>query len=277
MATDFLPHSAPPSVERVEFGAHNVPALLVKPQGAPPSNGLPAVLIQHGYGAEKSDLLPLASLLVSHGFIALLPDAWGHGERFPANGPNWMTQISADYFIEVVRNTVDDMHDALTMLASVPGARSDQLIVSGFSMGAVASLIVGSEDERAAGLIAASGSPLPDLLPVRLFGATPPSEESETWALAHDAAANIGRLAPKPLLIQHGRADDMVPVSGAIRLYETARSHYAGHPDNLKLMLYPHTHLVSEQQMRDAVEWSVARFHSIESIQPAEEDEEAAS
>lgn len=264
MATDFIPHSAPPSIERVEIGSHSVPALLVKPQGEVSDSDLPAMLIQHGYGAEKSDLLPLASLLVSHGFIALLPDAWGHGERFPASGPNWMTQISADYFIEVVRNTVDDMRDTLSWLASVPGARADQLIVGGFSMGAVASLVLGSEDERAAGLIAASGSPLPDLLPVRLFGSAPPSEASEAWALAHDAAANVGRLAPKPLLIQHGRADDMVPVSGALRLYEAAQPYYTEHPDNLKLMLYPHTHLVSEQQMRDAVEWLIERVNARE-------------
>ncbi len=267
MATDFLPHSAPPSIERVEIGPHNIPTLLIKPKDAMPASGLPAVLIQHGYGAEKADLLPLASLLVSHGFIALLPDAWGHGERFPASGPNWMTQISADFFIEVVRNTVDDMRDALTWLAEVPGARADQLIAGGFSMGAIAALIVGSEDERISGLIAASGASMPDLLPVRLFGSAPPNEASEAWALAHDAATNIGRLAPKPLLIQHGRADDMVPVSGALRLYEAAQPHYAEHPDNLKLMLYPHTHLVSEQQIRDAVGWSAAHFHPAQSAQ----------
>jgi uncharacterized protein len=264
MATDFIPHGAPPSIERIEIGSRSMPALLVKPKDEAPSSGLPAVLIQHGYGAEKSDLLPLASLLVSHGFIALLPDAWGHGERFPTSGPNWMTQISADYFIEVVRNTVDDMRDALSWLSNAPSVRADQLIVGGFSMGAVASLVLGSEDERASGLIAASGAPLPDLLPVRLFGSAPPSEESEVWALAHDAAANIGRLAPKPLLIQHGRADDMVPVSGALRLYEAAQPHYAECPDNLKLMLYPHSHLVSEQQMRDAVEWLIERVNARE-------------
>jgi uncharacterized protein len=264
MATDFLPHGAPPSIERVEIGPHSVPALLVKPHFEAPPSDLPAVLIQHGYGAEKSDLLPLASLLVSYGFVALLPDAWGHGERFPASGPNWMTQISADYFIEVVRNTVDDLRDALSWLCAVPSVRADQLIVGGFSMGAIASLVLGSEDERAAGLIAASGSPLPDLLPVRLFGSAPPSEATEAWALAHDAAANIGRLAPKPLLIQHGRADDMVPVSGALRLYEAAQPHYAEHPENLKLMLYPHTHLVSEEQMRDAVEWLIERVNAQE-------------
>jgi dienelactone hydrolase len=269
MATEF-PHSAP-HIERVEIGDHAIPALLVTPHAVGSHDDLPAVLIQHGYGAQKDDLLPLATMLVERGFVALLPDAWGHGERFPATGPNWMTQISADYFIEVVRHTVDDMETALTWLATVPGARDDGLIVGGFSMGAIASLVVGTQDSRVTGMIAASGAALPDLLPVTLFGSAPPSEESASWARAHDAAAHIGRLAPHPLLIQHGSNDDMVPVAAAQRLYEVAQPLYADHPENLALMLYPHTHMVSEQQLHDAVAWSVARFH------PETEEEEAAS
>jgi uncharacterized protein len=259
MATDFIPHDTPPAIERVEIGPDSIPALVVQPRGALRDHSLPAVLIQHGYGAEKADLLPLASYLVSHGFITLLPDAWGHGERFPASGPNWMTQISADFFMEVVRHTVDDMRTSFDYLRDIPSVNDDNVLAGGFSMGAIAALVYGTEDERVAGVIAASGSPLTDLLPVRLFGSAAPSPETEAWASAHDAANNIARLAPKPLLIQHGRADDMVPVSGAQRLYEAARPHYAQRPERLKLMLYPHTHMVSEQQMHDAVNW-VAEF-----------------
>lgn len=260
MATDFIPHDTPPVIERVEIGASDIPALLVQPHGDYMRHTLPAVLIQHGYGAEKSDLLPLASILASHGFVTLLPDAWGHGERFPANGPNWMTQISADFFMEVVRNTVDDMRGVFAYLRDLPSVNAEATLAGGFSMGAIASLVFGTEDERVAGVIAASGSPLPDLLPVRLFGSAPPSAATEEWAHTHDAAAHITSLAPRPLLIQHGRADDMVPVAGALRLYEAACPHYAEHPDHLKLMLYPHTHLVTEQQMHDAVHWVASMF-----------------
>lgn len=273
MAREYSPGA--PVIERVEIGEHALPALLVTPQNVSPQDDLPAMLIQHGYGAQKDDLLPLATSLVAHGFIALLPDAWGHGERFPVSGPNWMTQIAADYFMEVVRNTVDDMRVALTWLAQVPGARADGLIVSGFSMGAIASLVIGTEDERVTGVISASGSPLPDLLPVSLFGSAPPSEATEIWARAHDAAAQISHLAPRPLLIQHGTNDDMVPVAGAQRLYEVAKPYYASQPDNLTLMLYPHSHLVTEQQLQDAVAWSVAHFHSDVSDAASVEEEEA--
>ncbi len=260
MATDFIPHDMPPAIERVEIGPRSIPALLVQPHGDFTQRSLPAALIQHGYGAEKADLLPLASLLASHGFVTLLPDAWGHGERFPTSGPNWMTQISADFLFEVVRNTVDDMRDVFDHLRDLPSVNADAALTGGFSMGAIAALVFGTEDERVAGVIAASGSPLPDLLPVRLFGSAPPSAATEAWAYAHDAAAHIATLAPRPLLIQHGQADDMVPVAGALRLYEAALPFYEGRPDHLELMLYPHTHLVSEQQMHDAVHWVAAFF-----------------
>ncbi len=263
MATDSLPQDTSPAIERVEIGPHSIPALVVQPQDAVGDHSLPAVLIQHGYGAEKSDLLPLASLLVAHGFITLLPDAWGHGERFPTSGPNWMSEITSDYFMEVVRHTVDDMREVFDYLRDLPGVNGDSMLTGGFSMGAIAALVYGTEDERVAGVIAASGSPLPDLLPVRLFGSAAPSAATEEWAYAHDAASNIATLAPRPLLIQHGRADDMVPVAGALRLYEAAKPYYASCPDHLKLMLYPHTHLVSEQEMHDAVHW-VAEFFAPE-------------
>jgi hypothetical protein len=265
MATDFIPHDTPPAIERVVIGPDSIPALVVQPQAEISDNSLPAVLIQHGYGAEKSDLLPLASSLVAQGFITLLPDAWGHGERFPASGPNWMTQISADFFMEVVRHTVDDMRQSFDYLRDLPGVNGELVLAGGFSMGAIAALVYVAEDPRVAGVIAASGSPLTDLLPVRLFGSAPPSAATEEWARAHDVVSHIAAFAPKPLLIQHGRADDMVPVSGALRLYEAAKPLYAEHPDHLKLMLYPHTHMVSEQQMHDAVDW-VAEFFAPDTL-----------
>lgn len=257
MAIDLFPRYAVGDVERIVVGGDGIPALVVRPQTTRPC---PGVLMQHGYGSSKHDLLPLAMLLASYGFVGLLPDAWGHGDRFPASGPNWMSAASADFFLEVVRRTLDDMREALTALLALPGVREDAVIAGGFSMGAMAALVLGTEDERVAGVISVSGSPLPDLLSVRLFGADGPSAATAGWAREHDAAAHIGRLAPKPLLLQHGRADDMVPVGGTLRLYEAAQPFYAAHPDRLALMLYDHTHLVTEAEIADGVGWLLPFF-----------------
>lgn len=252
MAAEIVPQYGVGGMERVLVGKENVPALLVRPETDLPR---PAALMQHGWTSAKEDFLPLALLLATYGFVSLLPDAWGHGERLPQSGPSWKTLQSVDYFIDVVRHTADDLRAALGWLADQSYVRADALVVGGFSMGAMAALVTGTEDERVAAVVSVAGSPLPDLANVTMLGTNAPSPANRQWSRAHDAAAHIARLAPKPLLIQHGRRDDMVPVEGALRLYAAAQPHYREHPDHLALMLYDHTHTVVEAQLRDALTW----------------------
>lgn len=254
--------------EAVEIGPHSIPALIVRPEAEEPR---PAALVQHGYGASKADLLPLGQFLASYGFVALLPDAWGHGDRFPTSGPNWMTEFSADFLVEVLRHTVEDMGDALTTLLARPDVRMEGALLAGFSLGAIASLIVGTEDPRAAGVYSISGSPVPDLAHMMPVGLPGPGPEAERWAYAHDAANHLATLVPKPLLLQHGRHDDMVPVGGSMRLYETAQPLYSAHPEKLALMLYDHRHDVTEAEVNEGVQWLLPFF-----VTPAESDESAA-
>jgi dienelactone hydrolase len=242
--------------ERLRIGTE-MPALVVRPESDAPH---PGVLVQHGYGSSKEEVLPIALMLASFGFVTLVPDAWGHGERLPIKGPTWMTATSSEYFLTVVRHTLADMPQALDTLAALPGVRAEALVAAGFSMGAMLALILATEDARIAGAISIAGSPLPDLLPVHLFGPDEPSEEAKAWARAHDAAARIARFAPRPLLLQHGRADDMVPVAGTLRLHAAAQPLYQEHPDQLSLKLYDHTHLITEAEAADAIGWLLAHF-----------------
>jgi fermentation-respiration switch protein FrsA (DUF1100 family) len=261
LAGDMTPRYSIAPVEHIRFGAHNVPALLVRPDTA---DRCPAALLQHGYAAQKTDFLPLAAYLAAYGFVTLLPDAWDHGERMPSGGVNWLSQMSSDYFIDVVRHTAEDLREGLTWLEQRSDVRTDAIALGGFSMGAMAALIAGTEDPRPAALISASGSPLPDLANAVRFGQHAPGEEARHWVLEHDAAARVGEFAPRPLLLQHGRRDDMVPLAGTLRLHEAALPHYAAHPDRLALMLYDHSHTVSERQVRDAVAWLEPFFRSEE-------------
>lgn len=257
VALTVLPRYAVCTPERVEIGSHRVPALLVRPDAQGPHAG---ALIQHGYGAEKTDLLPLGVFLAAYGFVSLLPDAWAHGERLPVDGPSWKTEQSPDYFLTVIQHTLEDLREALGVLEERPEVDASRLLAGGFSMGAMLALILGTEDERVAAVGSLAGSPLPDLLGVSLFGTTLPSAELCDWAREHDAAAHITRLAPRPLLLSHGRTDDMVPVAGALRLYEAARPVYATYPDRLALLLYDQTHTVSQEQLIDAVNWIAPHF-----------------
>lgn len=244
-------------VERLTIGADAAPALLLRPVTERPHPGL---LLQHGYGADKADLLPVAAEVAAMGFTVLMADAWGHGERFPTSGPSWMTELSADFFFSVVRHTLEDLRAALDYLLTLPGVRPDAVVAGGFSMGAMAAEVLGTEDLRISGILALSGSPLPDLRRISLFGSTLASAQTLAWAEEHDAAAHIARFAPKPLFIAHGRQDDMVPIAGALRLYEAAKPYYVEQPENLTLKLYDHSHMISQQELDDAATWLRTHF-----------------
>lgn len=237
--------------ERVLIGPHEVPSLFIAPDD--PAR-FPAVVMQHGLGSRKDDLLPAALMLAAFGFVALLPDAWGHGEH-PLRDRVDMSASPTDYVVEVTRETTRTLHTALEYLARRPEVREDAIVLGGFSLGAMASLIAGVENPRAAGVVSIAGSPLPDLVCEGATAWAMPSEAACRWAERHDAATRVGLLAPRPLLISHGRKDDMVPVAGALRLYEAAKPHYASHPERLALMLYDHTHTVTPEQLSDIVRW----------------------
>lgn len=257
MAFDLSPRYAPRDPERLALGPDRVPALLVRPD-APGRH--PAALLQHGYGAEKSDLLPFGTVLAAYGFVVLMADAWGHGERLPASGPSWMTEVSADYFLDVVRHTVEDMRAGVSELLGRDEVREDAVLAAGFSMGGMAALIAGAEDARVAGVVSLAGSPLPDILDVSLFGSRSPSSAWRDYAHEHDVVARAARLAPRPLLLSHGRRDNMVPVAGTLRLNEAVKPLYADYPDRLALQLYDHTHHITEEQIRDALAFIAPLF-----------------
>jgi dienelactone hydrolase len=243
--------------EQLLVGPHAIPALLVRPLAPGPR---PAIVAQHGYAADKAFLLPLAELIAQRGFVALLPDAWGHGERFQSSGPNWLTELSADYFLQVLQHTARDLQACVEALTLRDEVRADQIVLAGFSMGAMAALLAATWDDRTAGVVSASGSSPLDLVDISIAGSRLAGEAARAWAVEHDVVPRLGALAPRPLLLQHGRPDDMVPVANTLRLYDAARPHYAAHPEHLGLMLYEHTHIVSPVQIQDAVDWVCQRF-----------------
>ncbi len=257
MPIEFPVRYAPADPERLTLGPENVPAILLRPDAPGPH---PAAVLQHGYGSEKSDLLPLGVLLAGYGFVVLLADAWGHGERRHAMGANVSAEASTDHFMTTVRHTIDDMRLAVDDLLLRPDVRADAVLVGGFSMGAICALVSGAEDARVAGIVSIAGSPLPDILEVKRKGASAPSAESRQFALAHDVATYGEALAPRPLLLSHGRNDDMVPVGGTLRLFEALSPYYTATPERLALQLYDHSHHVIETQMRDALAFIAPLF-----------------
>lgn len=183
----------------------------------------PTLLFLHGYAGSKDPDLCYAALLQPR-FNVLMFDFRGHGR----SGGN---RTSLGYL------ECRDVAGALRWLRRE--RRVGRVGVLGFSMGgAVAVLAAARYPEIAAVAVDGAFGDLRHALASegRRRGFPPLVREALAWLLALAAARHLGfpnragqplrwvhRIAPRPLLVIHGSADDVCPLPGAHRLVERAR------------------------------------------------------
>jgi uncharacterized protein len=181
-----------------------------------PSNGRIIILL-HGTGADRSQLLPEARMLARHGFGVLSLDWPGHGE---SGGT-----IQWD---EPERRALTRAIDWATQ---APGAGPRQVGLLGFSMGAWIALQVASSDERVYALaLTGAFADVKDLLVQQggRWGALSSGVALLTARLRgmryweRRSEDLIGRLSPRPVLLIAGTADRLVTPSMTQRLYQFA-------------------------------------------------------
>ncbi len=247
------------ATQAITLAGGTIPALRTAPQGA--HGPLPCLVMQHGYGADKYDLAQVGEVAAGLGFITILPDAWGHGERLDPTGPNFMTAFSANYFIEVVRHVADDLALIAGELRADATIDPARIVLGGFSLGGITSILATERDPQVAGVVAIAGGVSPESLE-HAAGMTLVDADHAEWVETHDmgAPANAARLAPRPVLLQHGRNDDRLPASGSQRLYAAAQPAYAALPERLQLRVYDATHEITMPMLADAVEWLTTNF-----------------
>lgn len=153
----------------------------------PPANGkAPAGLIVclHGFGGNSQQLAPFAPVLNLPEYQFLFPDApYSH----PYGGKMWYDLRGQDY--QGLMASRQQLTDWLKSLESSTGVPLSRTILSGFSQGGAMTLDVGLT-LRLAGLICISGY------------------------LHSTSELTAGKSFP-PVLLVHGRQDQMVPLSAA--------------------------------------------------------------
>jgi dipeptidyl aminopeptidase/acylaminoacyl peptidase len=186
---------------------------------APSQNGA-AVILGHGYGGNRQQLLPEAGVLSAQGYGVLLFDYRAHGE----SGGDVST------FGDLERN---DVRAALDFASSRPGVDPGRLGLFGFSMGALPIAIVAAEDRRvrAVALGGVTSSMLDACVdeagrygwllggPVALTLKASGVRLGEVRA--DDAAA---RLAGRSLLVIQGEHEDFRLAARARQVYAAAKS-----------------------------------------------------
>ncbi len=234
-----------------------VPAYLLVPKGIRDDEKRPALLCIHGHGhfgkdsvvgidntperkSEVDDLrYDYGQKLAEQGYIVLAPDLRGFGERRPGYPGPRVDYCPRNYMCATLLGTtvvalhLCDLEAALDVLQALPYVDRERLAAVGLSLGGRMTMMIAAMDqrvkvavpsgcmnlfqERYQALVQCGAQLIPGLLQ---YGDTP-----ELFSL----------IAPRPLVIEIGLQDPLIPRVWALRGLARIRKAYAaaGAPDRL--------------------------------------------
>ncbi len=209
------------------FRGDRVPGVLSLPAGKP--GPFPCVIFVHGIGDNKDSMHRhgLDEPFVKAGFAFACFDQLMRGERKLKDKSKW---AEAEAFRVRAAYTVGDIRRLIDYLITRPDIATNRIYLCGASYGAITGSTAAAFDERirAVNLIYGGGN-LWRLLSAEAAG------ELGRWKLpaylagwyfgsVFDPVGYIGRISPRPLLLQNGRADTVVAPSAAEALQAAARA-----------------------------------------------------
>lgn len=201
----------------------------------PTAPAAPAIVILHGWGGNAEMMLPLAGPLHAAGYALLLFDARCHGHS------------DHDSFSSLPR-FAEDLAAATAWLRQQPEIDPRCIGVIGHSVGAAAGLLYASRQPDLAALVSVAAFAHPANMMRRWLK----FKHIPYWPLGAYILFYVQRaighrfddIAPRhtiglancPVLLAHGSADEMVPVSEAREIYARRAD------DRVQLLLMPGSH-----------------------------------
>jgi pimeloyl-ACP methyl ester carboxylesterase len=245
--------------DEVRFTPRGEPELALSGWFVPAADSEQAVILVHGFGLGgcrtcdfKERFTEFAAQLQARGFNVLMFDLRGHGRSADAR---------YTFGLREQRDVLGAV-DYLLARGFAPG----RIGVLGASMGGAASILATADEPAIGALVADSAFADLDYLLQREF---PRRSGLPAWILPgvylmgqivtgeNVSAARpeqaIGRIAPRPVLIIHGDADELVPVEHSARLAANA-------PDATVWIVPAATHVESWVLLQDAYVDRVAGF-----------------
>lgn len=211
----------------------------------------PVVLVLHGLGRAKEHMLPTLYAFAQAGYRAVGIDARLHGEREGAEGREArMESHFVQTMYETIAGTAGDIGGVLDAL----GARDAAM--HGVSLGGYITFAALLAEPRLRVATVAMGSP--DWLHgLRERGLGPGHPGYDLAALANPLDLAPSHYPPRPLLMLHGDADDVVPVQGVRALYVSLQPLYQDAPERLALTVFPGlAHSYTDDMVTQSVAWT---------------------
>lgn len=218
-----------PSRRPIDFGmvyeevtAHTSDGLALAGWLVPSQNGV-VIIAQHGYKADRAEMLEEAAMLHRHGYGVLISSIRAH-------------DMSDGNLITFGKNEMKDMDGWHALLRGRDDTKDATLGVLGNSMGgSIAIQYAADQPDIKAVATNSAFSSLADTIEtsIRYFTKLPPfpfAPMIQFWAEREggfrtteiDAKTWIGRLSPRPVLLMQGGADIVISRDSGPRLYAAA-------------------------------------------------------
>lgn len=172
-----------------------------------PSRNGAAVLLAHGYGDNRVDMLPELRILAGQGYGVLAFDLRGHGS-------------SDDALVTLGDHERRDIRAALDWLTRQPDVDPDHIGAIGFSMGGAALACVAANDDRLRAVVLEATFPaLHDLVCALTEPVGTSGRLAVLWSVRRCGVDLDGvrpvealpRISPRPVLLIYGQQDTLVP------------------------------------------------------------------
>jgi len=193
----------------------------------PKTESSPMLVLLHGLGSDERDLLGLAAEFDRSLRVVSLRAPY----RYGGGGFAW---FSIEWLADGIRVDMDQLKSSRDLILEhlvelKEEYKPSHFVLGGFSQGAIMSLAcLLAKPEEFDGVILFSGRYIPDL-----FKDVP--------------SAIVG----KPVLVQHGTQDPVLPVSGSHEIRDELRKLGA----KVEYLEYPMGHTISGQSIVDARSW----------------------
>jgi alpha-beta hydrolase superfamily lysophospholipase len=187
-----------------------------------PSQNRATIILLHGYKANRSTMLPIAIMLIRHGYGVIIPDFRGHGE-------------SEGQLITFGHDEVRDVEAAFQYLLTRSEVDPERIGLLGNSMGSATALLYAAENPAIKAVVAQSPyATLKDMVQANVRRLNLPTFPLAPMMLffierkfgfpANTVAPirHIAQISPRPVLILMGGKDTWVNPGGGQQLYAAA-------------------------------------------------------
>ncbi|HEY4348327.1 MAG TPA: acetylxylan esterase [Gaiellaceae bacterium] len=227
-------------------GGRRVAAYLVAPHD---SKSLPAVVLVHGSGADRKELLARAVVLAAKGAVTLTitEPSSAHPPAPPTSNTELLTQTR-----QITEEDVVAVRRAADVLQSLPAVDPARIGYLGWSNGAKNGAFVAASDPRfkAFALLSAGADPVSAFV-----AAAPPSLRAavKTVLGSVDPLRYIAFAKPGMVLLEDGKHDSTVPHQALVNFSKAA-------PKQTLVRWYPTDHALDDAAYAAAYAWLLKKL-----------------